>query len=186
MLARHVHPNIVTVFAFTLGLISCGFILAGRFYTALVFGVLNRIVDGMDGTIARLAGKQSDFGGYLDIMLDFILYTLVPLAFAYRLAPIFPDKPLYAATAVLLGSFYINSGSWAILSAILEKRKSQARAPKLTSVNMPGGLVEGVETMLFYALFFILPGHLVLLFLLMAGLTLIGAVQRFIWAARKL
>ncbi|MBK8027251.1 MAG: CDP-alcohol phosphatidyltransferase family protein [Chloroflexi bacterium] len=28
-------------------------------------------MDGLDGTVARISGRQSDLGAYLDIVLDF-------------------------------------------------------------------------------------------------------------------
>jgi hypothetical protein len=35
-----------------------------------------------DGFVARLAKKQTDFGGYLDIVCDFAIYALLPVSIA--------------------------------------------------------------------------------------------------------
>jgi hypothetical protein len=51
---------------------------------------------------------------------------------------------------------------------------------------MPAGLVGGTETILFYAAFLIWPGALPWLFLTMAGLVLVGVIQRLGWARRHL
>ena len=40
---------------------------------------LNRFLDGMDGVVARATKTSSDFGGYLDIVVDFTVYGVVPL-----------------------------------------------------------------------------------------------------------
>ena len=43
---------------------------------------LNRVFDGLDGAVARTCNAQSDFGGYLDIIIDFIVYAAVPVGLA--------------------------------------------------------------------------------------------------------
>jgi phosphatidylglycerophosphate synthase len=48
---------------------------------ALLF-LLNRIFDALDGTVARLRNLQSDFGGYYDIVTDFITYCMLPVGLA--------------------------------------------------------------------------------------------------------
>ena len=49
--------------------------IMGQYYLlALLFILLNRIGDGLDGAIARQT-QTSDAGGFLDICLDFIFYA---------------------------------------------------------------------------------------------------------------
>ena len=43
---------------------------------ALALILLNRLMDGLDGAIARARGV-TDFGGYLDIVADFLFYSAV-------------------------------------------------------------------------------------------------------------
>lgn len=42
--------------------------------------MLNRLLDGLDGALARRRGL-TDAGGFLDISLDFLFYALVPFGF---------------------------------------------------------------------------------------------------------
>jgi hypothetical protein len=73
------------------------------------------------------------------------------------------------------------------LSSLLEKRNLGAKARgELTTVTIPGGLMEGLETFIFYCLFLIFPQWLGLLFALMAGLVVVTSVQRVAWAIRHL
>jgi len=73
------------------------------------------------------------------------------------------------------------------LSAVLEKRASGARATgELTTVTMPPALVAGFETVVFFALFYLFPSRLPLLFGLMTALVAINVVQRLLWARRVL
>lgn len=178
--AQHVNPFLVTWLAFLVGLGAAVCAYHGSIPWSLGLWLLGRILDGLDGAIAREAGTQSDYGGYLDIVLDLVVYTAVPLALAF--GPGGPDS--VGAAAVLMGVFYINVGSWMYLSALLEKRTAAGVAP--TSVVMPTGLVEGSETVAFYTIFLLLPALATELFLVMASLTLLTAVQRIVYARRLL
>ncbi|MGQ7148234.1 CDP-alcohol phosphatidyltransferase family protein, partial [Escherichia sp. SS-MK2] len=52
----------------------------GWYLAALVVILLNRLLDGLDGALARRRGL-TDAGGFLDISLDFLFYALVPFGF---------------------------------------------------------------------------------------------------------
>ncbi len=176
-----IHPNLVSVIALFVGLGSVAAILAQLYWVGLVLWALNRILDGLDGLIARLHHKQSDFGGYLDLFLDFIIYLTVPLAFAAAL----PTTANLWACIALLASYVLNTISWTTLATLLEKRHRQT-VTRLTSMEMPTGLVEGAETIAFYTLFYLLPGQLALLFSMMALLVFFTAAQRIWWAYQVL
>lgn len=180
---RDVHPITITVAALGVGL-AAGVAAWQQVYgLALGLWLINRVLDGLDGTVARLHAKQSDLGGYLDILLDVTVYAVVPLGLALGVN----TPAAYLSLALLLGSFYINGASWMYLAALLEKRNSGAAARgELTTITMPGGLIEGTETVIFYGLFLLFPGWLVLLFGLMAGLVLFTTGQRVVWAVRNL
>ncbi len=181
LLGRFFSPNTITLVSLIFGTASVAAVFYGRIGAGLVFWILNRVTDGLDGAVARVTHKSSDLGGYIDIMADFLIYAALPVAFAVQSHI---DGPLTAAV-VLLASFYINAGSWMYLSAIIEKRGSSPEG-ELTSVSMPSGLIAGTETIVFFTLFFLLPHLLIYLFYIMAFLTLITAAQRFIWALHYL
>jgi phosphatidylglycerophosphate synthase len=174
---------------------------------------VNRVLDGLDGMVARHRDRQSDYGGYLDIMVDFAVYASIPIgvwlgatgaAIAGRAASTATAGSPIAIDAlpliVLLAAFYVNAASWMYLAAVIEKRRGLGKdqndslyanpesrhADKLTTVEMPTGVVEGTETVLFFALFLLLPGHYAILFWIMAAATAAGVVQRLIWAYRTL
>ncbi len=185
--ARHplrvIHPTAITLVAFGVGVAAAAAAWQQAYVLALGLWALNRILDGLDGTVARLHKKQSDLGGYLDIVLDIVVYALVPLALALSV----DTREVYLALALLLGSFYINGASWMYLAALLEKRKHGAhKQGEMTTVTMPGGVIEGTETIIFYSLFLLFPGALVPLFGAMAVLVLITAAQRLVWSTRNL
>ena len=180
-LGRSVHPNSVSGIALGVGLLAAAAITQQAYWLGLALWAFNRILDGLDGLVARLFAKQSDFGGYLDLLLDFIVYLAIPLAFIYANPTPFN---LWAGLA-LISVYVLNTISWTVLSAILEKQQRQSDG-RLTTVEMPSGLIEGAETIFFYSLFFILPAEVGWLFALMALLVLVTAAQRVRWAYRHI
>lgn len=180
---RRVHPTTMTLLAAGVGVSAGVAAWQGAVLPALALWILNRVLDGLDGTLARTTGRQSDLGAYLDILLDHLVYVAVPLGLALSAA----TADAYLALALLLASFYLNGASWMYLAALLEKRQAGAVARgELTTVTMPAGLVEGVETVLLFSLFLLFPGALVPLFGLMAALVLVTVGQRLTWALRHL
>lgn len=178
-----VSPNAVTLLALIVGLTAAVMAARQMYAIALALWLVNRILDGLDGVLARTTRQQTDFGGYLDIVADFLVYAALPIGLFLGQATV----ALGIGLAFLLGSFYVNAASWMYLSAILEKRRAGANARgELTTVTMPAGLVGGTETIFFYAAFLIWPGALPWLFLTMAGLVLLGVIQRLWWARRHL
>lgn len=180
---RQIHPTAVTIAAAVVGVAAAVVAWQGAYLAALGLWAVNRILDGLDGTLARSTGQQSDLGAYLDIVLDHVVYVAVPLGLALAAG----TPAAFLALALLLASFYINGASWMYLAALLEKRNAGAAAHgELTTVTMPGGLVEGAETVVLYTLFLLFPGALVPLFGLMSVLVLFTAGQRVAWAVRHL
>jgi phosphatidylglycerophosphate synthase len=165
---RRLSPAAITVLAFAAG-IGAAYAVARRAYgLALGLWWANRFLDGFDGTLARVSGTASEFGAYLDIVLDFVVYAAIPIGLAIAS----PDPRASLATILLVASFYVNAASWMALSA--------------TPDQSPPGLIAGAETVVFYSLFLVLPGQLVLLIRVMTVLVALTAVQRIVWAVRHL
>ncbi len=100
MLDRHLHPRIkpllhqcvrvldkpgitpdgLTLVGFAIGVLALPFLALGWYLAALVVILLNRLLDGLDGALARRR-ELTDAGGFLDISLDFLFYALVPFGF---------------------------------------------------------------------------------------------------------
>jgi phosphatidylglycerophosphate synthase len=179
----HVHPTTITVIGFGIGVIAALLLVQQQYGLALFFWLLNRSMDGLDGLVARLHQRQSDLGGYLDIMLDFAIYALIPICLVIGA----PSLHRYLALAFLLSSFYLNAASWMYLSAIQEKNATGARARgERTSVTMPDGLIGGSETIIFFTLFLLCPDYVIPLFGAMGLLVFVTIGQRVAWAVRHL
>src|SRR5262245_1903977 len=72
--------NAVTLTACAVGLLGAAAIAGHLYLPGLVLILLSRLGDGLDGAVAKANGR-TDFGGYLDIVLDFVFYGAVPLGF---------------------------------------------------------------------------------------------------------
>ncbi len=65
-----VTPNQITWAAFGIALLSFVSFVSGHNIIAALLVQLSSIVDGIDGSLARLKGMTSEFGGFLDSVLD--------------------------------------------------------------------------------------------------------------------
>jgi len=65
-----VTPNQMTWAAFGIALLSFVSFILGHNIIAGILVQLSSIVDGIDGSLARLKGATSEFGGFLDSVLD--------------------------------------------------------------------------------------------------------------------
>ena len=142
------------------------FILDGWFLAALVCILVNRLADGLDGTLARLS-TPTKRGGFLDIMADFIFYGLIPLGFAFN------DFDHAPASTLLLFAFYVNGSAFLAYAKLTENTSDKA-------FSYMAGLTEGAETILFFVLFCLFPDNYAQLALIFAVLCLISAISRII------
>ncbi len=182
-LGSAVHPTTITVIGAVFGVGAGVAAWQQMYWLGLGLWVVNRIMDGLDGTVARRTNQQSDLGGYVDIVLDDLVYSIIVLLFAVGLNTI----PAYIAAGFLLVTYRVNAASWMYLASLLEKKSVGAKANnELTSITMPPGLIEGTETVIFYSLLFILPQFGVHLMWIFGVLVTLTVLQRVVWAVRNL
>lgn len=189
-------PFALTAAGLVLGLASALAAADGRWVIALLLFVGNRLVDGLDGDVARARSDVTDHGGYADIVVDTIVYAAIPLGAAAGS----DIDHIWPIAGLLLASFYINTTTWTYLAALIEKRGRQAnsgqsnsgqsssdsRPAPVTSVVMPTGLVEGAETIGFFIVMLLVPAWLDWTMGMMAGAVAIGAGLRFVRGQRSL
>ena len=170
--------NAVTLLGLGFGLAAATAIWAGVYWLAMGLVLASRLADGLDGAVARARGV-TDFGGYLDIVCDYVFYAAIPMAF------VLADPGAHgAAGAFLLLSFYVNGGSFLGFAVLAEKRQMHSRAHGVKSLYFTGGLLEGTETILFFMLLCLLPQHFAPLAWGFGALCLVTACARVMLAAK--
>ncbi len=146
-----ISANSVTAMGFLLGMGAAGFIASGQFIAGLVLFLVSRVLDGLDGAVARQT-RLTDLGGYLDITLDFIVYASMVLGFA--LAD--PARNALAA-AFLTTSFMAPAATFLAYAIFAAKRGITTEIRGRKSMYYLGGLTEGFETILTLSLMCLLP-----------------------------
>ncbi|MAT95854.1 MAG: CDP-alcohol phosphatidyltransferase [Anaerolineaceae bacterium] len=178
---RAIPPWLFSVLGLIVGVGAAIALWQQAYWLGFLLWFFNRVFDALDGAVARINSAQSDFGGYLDIIIDFVVYAAVPVGLALGRM----DTAVTYSLIFLLCTFYVNGASWMYLAAILEKRTHQ-HADRLTAVTMPAGLIGGTETIIFYTAFIFFPSVLAWLFGLMGLLVVVTILQRLLWAIRHL
>lgn len=172
-LATRLSADTVTLCGFGLGCLAIVAVMAGQFTAGVILLGLNRVADGLDGAIARRNGV-TDLGGYLDIVLDFIVYSGVVFAFAVA------DPAINALPAAfLIFSFMGTGASFLAFAVMAAKHRLESPEQGRKSLYYLGGLAEGTETILFLAAVLLWPAGFPLLawlFGVMCWLTTLGRV----------
>lgn len=148
-----VGADAVTFAGFALGVGAAVAIALGAPLPGLALLLASRLMDGLDGAVARLT-TPTDRGAFLDITLDFLFYASIPLAFAIA------DPAANALPAAVLLAAFVGTGSSFLAFSVFAERRG------LRSVDYPqkglyylGGLTEASETLVCFALMCLWPQH---------------------------
>jgi phosphatidylglycerophosphate synthase len=175
-----ISANHVTVTSFAVGMAAALAIAMQAYGVGLVLLLVSRLGDGLDGAVAR-ATQKTDFGGYLDIVLDFAFYGAIPLGF------VFADVNANAvAGAVLLLSFYVNGASFLAFAIMMEKNGISDNDPGSKSLFFSTGLAEATETYAVFVAACLFPAWFPLLAYGFALLCFYTALSRIMQARRVL
>jgi phosphatidylglycerophosphate synthase len=175
---RGVSADQVTVLGFAIGVAAAGAIATKLYLPGLALILASRLCDGLDGAVARATAK-TDRGGFLDIVLDFAFYGIIPLAFV-----IAEPATNAVAGAVLLASFYVNGSSFLAYAVMAEKRKLQTEARGEKSLYFTSGLAEATETILVFCVMCLFPESFVIIAYVFAAMALATAGARIALAMR--
>ena len=174
----NIHSNQISYGGFALGLLG-SLAIAGEYYLiGLALVLINRLSDILDGLLARQQGI-TDYGGYLDIVLDFFFYASVPCAFAFASAD---NNP---AAALLILSFVGTGTSFLAYAIICEKRGIKPTTTEKKSFYYLGGLTESTETTLFFCICCLFPSLFSLFAYIFSALCLLTFITRVYVAARE-
>jgi len=149
--ARGIKADQVSWVGFLLGLVAVPLISLHHYAWGLTFILLNRLADGLDGMIARLTAP-TDRGAFLDIALDFLFYSSIPLAFA-----IANPKENSLAAAVLIYAFVGTGSTFLAFAIIAAKRKLSSESYPSKGFYYLGGFTEATETVIVFLVMCLAP-----------------------------
>ena len=168
---RGVTANAITFLGLALGLVGAAAISGGYFGAGLGLILANRLLDGLDGAVARANGPTV-LGGYFDIVADFAFYVSVPLGFGLV------DSANTQAALVLVASFVLTGVSFLAYAVIAAERGARTDAHGRKSFFYSTGLAEGSETIAVFIAFALFPAWFVPLAYAYAALCVLTVFQR--------
>ena len=171
---KFISPNYMTLIGFSFGVLMCFFIIIDQYLIAMIFLFLNRLSDGLDGAMARLQ-NPTPLGGYLDIVLDFLIYGGFVLSFGIT------EQNNMLLSMILLFCYIGTGSTFLAKAAILPSLANQnlnEEIPK--SFHYAVGLVEGTETIIFMFLCLLFADLFIYLASIFSLLCLITIVFRII------
>jgi len=180
MASAGITANQVTIAGLLIGLVAAGSIALQWYWLGLGLLLVSRLCDGLDGPVARLRGK-TDYGGYLDIVLDFAFYGAIPVGF------VFADPAANAVPgAVLVLSFYVNGASFLAYAIMAERHGLTSERHGEKSIFFTTGLAEATETIAVFVLMCLFPAWFPAIAWVFAAICLYTALSRIVLASRTL
>ena len=173
-----ISANMLTIAGAIIALAAAAAIAMQHYGLGLALIIANRLLDGLDGSVARIAGP-SELGGYLDSLADFLFYVAVPVGFGIAS----PQNTLPAL--VLVAAFTVTAVSFLALAAISARSGNDSGAHGEKAFVYSTGLVEGAETIAVFILMCLLPAYFVPLAWIFASLCVVTIGQRVFLAARR-
>jgi phosphatidylglycerophosphate synthase len=174
--ALGIGANMLTFTGLALGLAGAVAIALSQIGWGLALILANRLLDGLDGAVAR-ATQPTDLGGYFDIVGDFAFYVSIPLAFGIM------DPANTLPALVLVASFVLTGVSFLAFAVIAAQRGEETQAHGKKSFFYSTGLAEGAETIAVFIAMCLFPAWFGPIALAYAALCVLTVFQRSAMAA---
>ena len=150
----HINPNILTVIGVSLN-VGCGLLFGmGRFFSAGIALIIANLFDMLDGQVARLSGRVTRFGGFLDSSLDRLSDMVVfvgLMVFYARDLPTHSTLNVFLAGAGLMGSVMVSYASARAESLIPKCDVGFLRRPERVVLFIIGALSSHPNSTNFFA-----------------------------------
>jgi len=178
IILKYISANQMTLIGFIVGLLMCLFIYLELFFLAIFFLILNRVCDGLDGAMARLS-VPTHLGAYLDIVLDFIIYSGFVLIFG-----LIETSNILISTLLLFS--YVCTGTTFLAQAIFQPKLDALDIHEKVDTEISkgflytAGLVEGTETIIFMIICLLFPNLFFLFGSIFMILCLLTALSRIV------
>jgi len=172
-----VQANTLTIAGFVFSVLGFIAVAYQQYGLTILFIVLSRAMDGLDGPLARQTAA-TDFGGYLDIVFDFIFYSGTVFFFAV-------GQPAFALSAAFLIFSFMGTGSSFLAYAIMAAKHgiNHDKQGKKSFFYLQG-ITEGTETILILVLMCLFPSYFNFIAYAFGGLCWLTTIGRIRQAAK--
>jgi phosphatidylglycerophosphate synthase len=169
-------PNQWTLFSLVLALLTFCLLISRQFLLALVAFAFTAFIDMIDGAVARQKKQVTKVGGYLDSIIDRTIEFVIILGLFMVSYP----------------NFIIPASLWLMILFFGSFMSTYTRAvafEKEVFKDLKGGILEHTDRLIFFILIFGVSifslAYASYLIALMAVLTVISALQRFMKAVKR-
>ena len=170
-------PNQWTLISLIPVILAVYFLMNQEFIWAAILFIISSFIDLIDGSVARVTGKVSKLGAYLDTIVDRYIEGII--IFGLLFAGL-PDLWLPISAWLFL---YFFGGMMTTYA------KAAAKEKELVEEELKGGLLERAERLIILFIGILLayfdPFYLTYVIVVLAILTNITAIQRIYKATRK-
>ena len=170
-------PNQWTLLTIIPTLIALYFLVERQFLIAAGFFIISSFIDLVDGSVARVMGKVSKLGAYLDTIMDRYVESIIAFGLLFSGLP----------------GLYIPAYAWIFLymmgSYLTSYSKAAAKEKELVENEIRGGLLERGERLIILFIGILLAHfgriYLTYIIVVLAVLTNLTALQRIRIAIRR-
>lgn len=172
-----ISPNQWTLLTLVPALVSLYFILNLNFLLGAFFLIVATFIDVIDGAVARVTGRVTKLGAYLDTVIDRYVEGIILIGLMFLTLPIIIAPSQFWIGLVLFGS---------LMTTYV---KAAAKEKELSEKELKGGILERAERMLLLFIGIVLAyfslEYLVYVIIIIAMLSNISALQRLYYAIKK-
>ncbi len=172
-------PNQWTLFTLVPTFIALYFLVKESFLLAAIFFIAASFIDLIDGSVARVTGRVTKLGAYLDTIVDRYVEGLIIFGLLFASLPNLVISSFTIPLSALVLIFFFGS-------AMTTYSKAAAKEKELTEKEIKGGILERAERLIFLFIGILLaiynPLYLTYVIAILALLSNVTAIQR-IWIA---
>jgi CDP-diacylglycerol--serine O-phosphatidyltransferase len=147
-------PSVFTLFNLFLGFAALKNIITHNYVMAAYLIVISVIMDGFDGTVARLTKTESDFGMQLDSLVDSISFGLVPafLIYSWGFTNNITNNAIkinYGKLGIVVGFIYVSAGVIRLARFNVYKNANAFPSNVFIGLPIPGAALAILSIVLF-------------------------------------
>jgi phosphatidylglycerophosphate synthase len=174
-------PNQWTLVTVLPALAAVWFLIKEQFLWAALFFLIAAFIDIVDGSVARVTGRVTKLGAYLDTIIDRYVEGLVVFGLLFASLPALPLPWLGMPAHAWIFIYFFGA-------LMTTYAKAAAKEKELVEKELRGGLLERAERLIILFIGILLahfdPFYLTYVIVILAVLANVSALQR-IWIASR-